>query len=211
MTPLTTNCPPPAPPRGRSARPIGPRRSGGETRRGFTLVETALAVIIVGVGFVASMQLFAACTRENQFANQVTVAVNLAEAIGEVTQGLPFNDPGSGRAVFGPELDQGEEERDPGSFDDVDDFDQTDQGEPRGFNPPIDAMRRPLPELSQYTQLVTVVPVNPMDPDSNASGNDVPRTNPTGAVRVKVRVMYQASPASPTEEVYRASWIRFER
>src|SRR4051812_43935980 len=43
--------------------------------RGFTLIETALATIIVGVGIVASMQLFATCSVQNRVSNQMTAAM----------------------------------------------------------------------------------------------------------------------------------------
>jgi hypothetical protein len=169
-------------------------------RRGLTLIETALAVVIVGTGVVATMQLFASCTRDNQAAVAMTSAVMLSEAIGEITQGLPFSDPESGRSIFGSEL--GETLLD---FDDVDDFDQL------TFNPPIDAQRMPIPDLAQYSQIVTVAPVLANDPDSNINESDIARTAYTGAVRVKVRVVYRARPTAALEEVYRTSWLRYDR
>jgi prepilin-type N-terminal cleavage/methylation domain-containing protein len=175
-------------------------RDKGLWTRGFTLIETALAVVIVGTGVVATMQLFSSCTRDNQAAVAMTSAVMLSESIGEVTQGLPFSDPQTGRSVFGAE--PGETQMD---YDDVDDFDQ------QSFNPPIDAQRNPISDLAQFTQLVTVVPVLANDPDSNTNETDISRTAYTGAVRVKVRVLYRVRPTAPVEEVYRTSWLRYDR
>lgn len=169
-------------------------------RNGLTLIECALAVVIVGTGVVATMQLFASCTRDNQAAVAMTSAVMLSEAIGEITQGLPFSDPETGRNIFGAELGETLQ-----AYDDVDDFDG------HSFNPPLDAQRQPITDLPQYTQLVTVAPVLANDPDSNINESDISRTAYTGVVRVKVRVLYRARPTAALEEVYRTSWLRYDR
>ena len=71
--------------------------------RGFTLQEASLAIIIVGIAFVASMELFGACTRENQHAARVTTAQFLAANIQEMTAALPLKDPFYAASNFGPE------------------------------------------------------------------------------------------------------------
>ena len=93
-----------------------------------------MATVIVGVGILATMSLFAACTQQNLTATRMTTAMELATNIQEAMANLAFADPITGKTTFGPE---GGEKL--SSFDDVDDFDgQT-------ITPPIDALRRRYP------------------------------------------------------------------
>jgi prepilin-type N-terminal cleavage/methylation domain-containing protein len=168
-------------------------------RRGFTLIEASLATTIVGVGVLAMMQLFAACTSQNQESNHTTTAMLLATNIQETMAGLTLVDPAYGVTYFGPEPGQTL-----ASYDDVDDFNgQT-------FNPPIDSSRKPIAELSQYSQVVSVWPVyaNKLSSNTNPSSPDFPQTTYTGAARVLVRIMYQKTPSAVANEVYRTSWVR---
>jgi prepilin-type N-terminal cleavage/methylation domain-containing protein len=184
--------------------PVPAPRRRGSSRRGFTLTEALLATVIVGVGVLSSLNLFWSCTEASSKAGQTTTGRTLAENIREAMASVTFYDPVSAGTMWGPE---------PGeilsSYDDVDDFDGADfKG--TSFNPPIDAMKQPIPALMQYTQLVTVMPVNPDDPGSNEneSAPTLPKGAYTGAVRVRVRVYFQQSPASPKCEVFQASWLR---
>lgn len=168
-------------------------------RRGFTLIEAALATVIVGVGITSLMALVGALTDQNRAAAQATTAMLLASHVQEAMEGLSFNDPAYASTYFGPE---------PGetlaSFDDVDDFDG------QSINPPIDAARQPIAALSQYTQVVTVLPVyaNKLNSNLNPASLDFAKTAYTGAVRVTVRVTYMRVPGMTPQEVYRTSWIR---
>ena len=126
-----------------------PRPAAPSVPRGFTLIECMLAMVIVSVGLVSSVRLFAACTQQSITANQMTTAMLLAGHIREAMVGLSFNDPISGKTNFG--FEAGETLA---SFDDIDDFDgQT-------FNPPIDSLRATITSMSQFTQVVSVVPVS---------------------------------------------------
>lgn len=171
-------------------------------RRGFTLPEAALATVIIGVGVLATMQLFGACTRDNANSAQTTTAMLLAQNIQEVMTDLPFNDPTSGAAVFGAEFGETLQ-----TYNDIDDFDS------RTFQPPIDALRQPLPQLSQYSQVISVVPVYPsrLSTNTNEAAPDIAKGTYTGAVRVCARILYQARPSDVAQEVYRISWIRLAR
>ncbi|MDP9175399.1 MAG: hypothetical protein M3O30_16275 [Planctomycetota bacterium] len=176
-----------------------PRR---QTRSGFTLLETALATIIVGVGVLAMVQLFAACTVQNVVGSHMTTAMLLANNIQEMMAPLPFNDPSYGPTYFGPE---------PGeawpNYNDVDDFDGL------VFNPPIDSFKKQIPALSQYTQKISVMPVlpNQLSGNTNESAPTIAKSTYTGAVRVRVHVYYQPTPGQPAIEVYSMSWIRVDR
>ena len=185
----------------------GRRDRRARTGAGFTLMETALAVVIVGTGVLASLQLFSACTMESKAASDATTARMLAENIRETMANLPFADPISGTAKWGPE--SGESVDQPVTFDDVDDFDGISK-KGVSFSPPLDATRLPIAELSRYTQFVTVMPVNPNDPAGNSdeSAATLPKGTYTGAVRVRVRIQYRAYAGGPAKELYTTSWVR---
>src|SRR5688572_17629287 len=154
-------------------------------RAAFTLIEAALATVIVGVGLLAMVQLMGSLTTQNQAAHQMTTARLLASNVQEAMAGLRFNDPAYSSTYFGPE---------PGEtlpfYNDVDDFDT------RTFSPPIDATRQPVLELRQYSQEVSVWPVhaNQLNVNTNPATPDIPKTASTGAVRVLVKVHYQRTP-----------------
>ncbi|HEV8605964.1 MAG TPA: hypothetical protein VGQ99_11385 [Tepidisphaeraceae bacterium] len=170
-------------------------------RSAFTLLESALATIIIGVGILAMMGLFEACTRQNHQGAQATTAMMLAGHIQEMMEGLPFVDPVKGRTTFGPEAGETL-----ASFNDIDDFDN------QTLNPPIDSSRTAVPSLSQYTQVITVVPVYPNQPSSNADDAkpEIPKGAYTGAARVRVKILYRSHPSHAPQEVYRAQWIRLD-
>ena len=138
-------------------------------------------MIIIGVGVVSSIQLFAACSQENRTSNQMTTAMLLTAHIREAMVGLSFNDPISGKTNFGYEA--GETLT---GFNDIDDFDgQT-------FSPPIDSLRSTITSMGQYTQVVSVFPVYPnkLNSNTNESTPEISKTTYTGAARVRVRVLY---------------------
>ena len=173
-----------------------PRR---KARGGFTLTETALAMVIVGTGFMGGMELFAACAVQNHSATQGTTARMLGDNIREAMAGLSFVDPTSTASNWGPEAGESL-----AGYDDVDDFDGL------TFNPPIDAQRAPVTQLSRYTQKISVMPVSPDEPcgNLNEAAPTLPKGAYTGAVRVRVKVLYQAPGTTKPEEVYSTSWIR---
>jgi len=115
----------------------------------------------------------------------------LANNVQEMIAALPFNDPSG--AGFGTE------EAGVANFDDVDDFHnwKSDPGEP------LDSLRKPLPELNNYSQRVTVSHVSVDAPTSNQLGTD--------AARVTVRVYYGWTAADPNTELYKLSWVVMRR
>jgi type II secretory pathway pseudopilin PulG len=177
------------------------RRVGGRAAHGFTLIEAALATVIIGVGVVAAMQAFGAGTRLNKSAAHMTSAMLLANNIQEVTATLPFHDPIFGRSTFGPESGENL-----AAYNDLDDFENT------TFSPPIDTSRQSISGMSQYSQQVTILPVyaNKLNSNADESSLEIPKSTYTGAVRVQVRVLYRATPLDQPYEVYRISWIRVD-
>ena len=88
-------------------------------RRGFTLIETALAVVIVGTGVLAMMAAQQAFHQKNAWSTHVSTATALGNELREMTFNLPRHDPVTGSAVWGPEAN----EVFIGDYDDLDDFD----------------------------------------------------------------------------------------
>ena len=52
--------------------------------RGFTLIEAAMTTVIIGVGFVAMLQLLATGTASNIEGAQTTTGINLAKNVREM-------------------------------------------------------------------------------------------------------------------------------
>lgn len=155
---------------------------------GFTLIEAALTMVIVGTGVLAAVELTAACSRQNRGASQMTTAMLLANNVQEAVAHLAFSDP-DGSNTFGLE-----ETGQPVSvWDDVDDFNG------RTFSPPVDANLQPIPSLSRFSQEITVTRSDPQKLSLAAAGAD--------AARVTVRVIY-ARPDGTKEELHRLSWLR---
>ena len=128
-----------------------PRRRRG----GFTLIESAIVMAIVGLGCVGMLQLLAAGTMANGDATEMTTALMLANNIREATQtssNFSFTSP-SNPTHWGRE--DGETTTNPAAWDDLDDFDGA------TFNPPIDARRQSLATYTTWTQSVTVESVDP--------------------------------------------------
>src|SRR5687768_7362340 len=75
--------------------PITPQGASGRriAAGGFTLTEALLAMVIVGTGILASLQLFGVCTEENQAASRATTARMLADNVREAMAAAAFCDP----------------------------------------------------------------------------------------------------------------------
>lgn len=186
---------------GPSDQLLAPPRRLRKTAPGFTLIECALAMVIIGVGMIASIRLFSACSQQSSSSNQMTTAMLLTSHIREAMVGLSFNDPISGRSNFGYEAGETLP-----TFDDIDDFDgQT-------YNPPIDSLRSTITSLGQYSQVVSVLPVfpNKLKSNTNESALEISKTTYTGAARVRVRILFRAKTTDTAKEVYRASWVRLD-
>lgn len=169
-----------------------PRRSGSlrtprARRPAFTLLETALALVIVLVGVLSIMEAQTAFIRSNNWSSQEATGTYLANEIRERMRSLPRHDPivglrstgsGAGFAVWpGAELDEQTVE----DLDDIDDYNTVlfaSNGQ-ETFPGPIDAFGGVIPETdpegfvvmngnaplalqgwSQYVQVEKVDPYN---------------------------------------------------
>ena len=174
----------------------------GKARRGFTLIETALATIIVGVGVVAIVSAQQAFHIKNNWSTHASTATLLGNEIREMTLNLPRHDPVTGQAYWGSEPNEGWV----GDFDDIDDFDGDGGGLifSADFDPPngpINAQREIIANMPGWTQIVEVYNVDPFDITSDQPDGT------TNMLRVEVIVTYQAPSDSTPREMTRVSWI----
>ena len=69
--------------------------------RAFTLLETALATIIVGVGVLSIVAAQQAFHIQNAWSTHASIATALGNEIREMTLNLPRHDPVTGQAFWG--------------------------------------------------------------------------------------------------------------
>lgn len=154
-------------------------------RRGFTLIEVLVSIILVGLAVASLVAANSAFTMANGLGTDLSTAEFLIEQIRELTTLLPVVDPMSGTTVFGPETGENL-----ATYDDLDDFDGL------TFSPPIGADRNALNAFASFSQQVTVENVNASNFEQVVSdhGSDF--------VRVTVRVFLNSKEISST------SWLR---
>jgi len=130
------------------------RRRYPHRREGFTLIEAAIAVMVVGLGIVSLVHAMGAGTRVNATGRDITTATFLAQEVREWTLGLPFSDPDPGDADNPP----GPDGSDPHMFvDDLDDLMST------TFSPPRDGQGYVIDGMDDWSQLIGM---GWRDPDS---------------------------------------------
>jgi prepilin-type N-terminal cleavage/methylation domain-containing protein len=185
----------------------GPAKSSGAkvrargARRGFTLIETALATVIVGTGVLAIVAAQQAFFKQNEWSTHASTAQRLGNEIRELTMHLSRHDPVTGTAFWGPEP----EELEVSDFDDLDDFDGED-GAGTVFsaalgNGPLSAVGAPIPGMAGWSQRVFVEHVDAFE---------LTRVVADGAsemVRIQVVVEYQGPGDEAPREITRVSWI----
>jgi hypothetical protein len=170
------------------------------SRSGFTLIETALATIIVGVGVLSIVAAQQAFHRQNTWSTNAGVAAYLGNEIREMTLNLPRHDPVTGTAFWGPEPN----EPGLGDYDDVDDFDGAGNGTIFSAalgNGPINAQRQVITNMPGWAQSVTVRNVSPQD--ITAAGAD----GSSKMMRVEVVITYHGPQDNQPVEITRVSWV----
>lgn len=170
-------------------------------RPGFTLIETALATIIIGVGVLSIVSAQQAFHIQNSWSTHASIATRLGNEIREMTLNLPQHDPVTGALFWGPEGN----ETSLAAYDDLDDFDGT-QGNGLIFsaalsNGPINAQRAIIPNMTGWAQTVTVYNVDPFDITSAEADSS------TSMMEVEVIVTYQSPQDSSPREMTRVTWL----
>lgn len=166
-----------------SGRGAGKARLGAR-RRGFTLLEAMMALVIIAVGVLAFVDAQASFTKSNIWSSQAATGMLLANEIREFSRHLSRHDPvtglfligtGSTAVLQGWGREAGETTVD--DIDDLDDLDGVTFGAGGTFPGPIDAFGYLVPQtdlegnivtaegapvaLEGWTQSVTVTKVDP--------------------------------------------------
>ncbi|MCI0363610.1 MAG: prepilin-type N-terminal cleavage/methylation domain-containing protein [Phycisphaerales bacterium] len=173
--------------------------------RGFTLIETALATIIVGVGVLAMLSAQQAFHKQNAWSTHATIGARLGNEIREMTLSLPRHDPVTGAENWGVET---ENEIWVTDYDDLDDFDGFGDGsvfsaDNDPINGPLNARREVIANMPGWTQIVTVHNVDP----TNIDQDPPPADGSTNMVRVDVLITYQGPNDTEPSNVTTVSWI----
>lgn len=180
-----------------------PRRDRAH-RLGFTLLETGLAIIIVGTGVLSIMFAQAAFHKQNEWSTHASTATFLANEIREMMKRLPRHDPVTGLQTWGPEQDELSLQ----DFDDLDDFDLNDSlgvvFDASDGTGPINAMREVIPNMDGWSQKILVFNIE--DSDISAPGDNA-NDGLTDTLRVEVMVSYQGPNEMSPTEVTRMAWI----
>jgi hypothetical protein len=179
-----------------------PRRS---RQSGFTLIEAALTTVIVGTGVLAIVGAQQAYHQKNGWAQRTGTAMLLANEVRELTLPLPLFDPINGLAApAGPDAGEASVV----DYDDLDDFAgvSSDGGTTfpgSTFSPPIDALRRPIQGMDQWTQVVTVESVL----EGDIASTITPDLGTTSLMRVRVDVQYQGPTDPNPRTVTQLTWL----
>ncbi|MBK7404849.1 MAG: hypothetical protein IPJ41_09505 [Phycisphaerales bacterium] len=206
----------------------GARRSGA-----FTLLEAALAMVILGVGVLAMVDAQSAFIQSNLWSSHAATATFLAGEIREFARPLARHDPVRGldpNADYAFGMEAGEVTLD--DIDDIDDLDGLVFGEGGDMAGPISALGEVIPEIAidgsivldsegkpvpmvGWTQEVVVEKVEPYDTSITRADDYWRETEQDGlpplgreSFPLRVTVIVRYSPAiGPTLELARVSWI----
>ena len=169
--------------------------------RGFTLVETAVAIVIIATGVLALVAAQQAWHEQSAWAERAAVATRLGNEIREMTFNTPRHDPVTGTATWGPEAN----EVDLGDYDDLDDFDGIDGN---GFvlsgsdgTGPVNAMRQVIPGMTYWTQTIHVFNVDP----GNVNNDVLDATS--DMMRVEVTIDWQGPDAPEPVMMTKVRWL----
>ncbi len=171
-------------------------------RRGFTLLEVSLAIVIVGTGALAILAAQQAFHRQNDWAQRTGTAMLLANELRELTLTLPRHDPITGTDTVGPEAG----ETSIADFDDVDDFAgavTSGFGAGTVSDPPVNALRQSVNEMAGWSQFIEVENVLPSD----ISATSPQALGTTDLLRVRVAVRYQSPQDTTPQTIAQLSWV----
>jgi len=212
------------------------QRDATRNTGGFTLIETALATVIIGVGVVAMVESQQAFMRTNRWSSHASAGTLMGNEIREMTRGFPRHDLVSGLTLAGDPATLAGWGSDPGEvvvtdFDDIDDFDEIQFGNGGQLPGPIDAFGNVIPQtladgtivldgngdpvpLQGWSQRVIVEKVMPTNLTTIVADDFVlaPGAGAGVAVdrfplRVTVIVEYQGPYESQPSEVSSVVWI----
>ena len=161
-----------------------PRIRARGAGRGFTLIETSMAMVIIAFGVVSLLELLAAGTMSNTAGTELTTAINLANNIHEISVGLLFKDPAD---PTNPKEGGG---TDPTQYNDIWDM----NGDV--YSPPLDVTRHTIGSYVNWEQDVSVQSV-----DQNSITTTVPNNTSIPTARITVQVKHNG------KLVYQETWL----
>ena len=214
---------------------VGRQRSGlGCRRRGFTLLESLMALVIIGVGVLAFVDAQSSFIRSNGWSSQAATGMFLAQEVREFSRHLRRHDPVTGLSLSGgAAVGWGREANEVAvvDLDDVDDMDGVTFGLGGTFTGPINASGMVIPEidltgivetasgvtvpLQGWTQRVIVDKVDPYN-TTQARDDSYQQAATTQLpfiaidkfpLRVTVIVEYQGVTDATATEITRLSWV----
>lgn len=145
-------------------------------RGGFSLIEAAVATVLIGLGVVALMTTVQSNIQTVDNSATIAQAVLLCGEIREWTMRLPFTDPQT------PDNSPGSDEGDPQvALDDLDDLMGV------TFSPPRDAHGLAIADMTGWSQAITLTWRDPVDLESILTAGS------SNIVHVKVDISYQNS------------------
>jgi hypothetical protein len=172
---------------------------------GFTLLETALATVIIGVGILALVEAHESFSKTNDFATQAATANYLANEIRERIRVFPRHDPvtglffqvQNGSAVL---MGWGREANEviPSDFNDIDDFDGLTFGVGGDFPGPIDSTCAVLPEIGPDGNVVVDQGGAPLSMRGWSQVVHVDKVDPQNVSQVRAHNYFRA-PTPPTD------------
>jgi len=139
----------------RTPTPAPLANAAGRARaRGFTLLETSMALVIIGVGVLAFVEAQKSFMQNNNWSSQAATGSYLANEIREYVRGLPRHDPvtglylggENGTTLFGWGMEDGEAGA--VDIDDIDDLDGVVFGAGGTFQGPINAFGEVVPAIT---------------------------------------------------------------
>ncbi len=167
-------------------KPSGRNRSRGRENRGFTLIEVAVATVLVGLGVVALMVASGSATRVNDANHKLTQAVILVQELREWTLRLPFSDPDPEDQGNPP----GPDGVDPQVFvDDLDDLMYV------TFDPPRDGQGNAIADLPGWSEIITLSWRNPDDVTNVVSAGT------SDVIHVYVAIFFNG------KEILKTTWL----
>jgi hypothetical protein len=205
-------------------------------RRGFTLLETGMALVIIMVGVLAMVEAQRSFIFSNAWSSHEATATYLCNELRERMRVLPRHDPVSSLLIIDGQLvGLG---REPGEvtvndLDDIDDYHELVFGESGNFDGPIDAFGRVIPQINPdgtvridtstgqpmpligWTQSVRVEKISPYnfsapvawEYEEPPSGTYRGRALDKFPLRVTVTALYQGAMDAVPRPVVSMSWI----
>lgn len=181
--------------------------------RGLTLIETCLAIVIIGVGISASVALLGTTSKQNAFAAKQAVAYGLANNIRELMATVQYRTPNNNLSAWNTGKSLADIGRYGGTQYALEDLDGAVWGKAAATpGSPIDANGKAITSydtsttsLSNYSQRVLVYKLNKTDLKTRLADTDPDQ----GVREVTVEILYRAPGSSTDESLYRMYLVRF--